>query len=105
MKKRNNNLSRGVPGCQGNPGHSPLLIKGTSRREKVRKNLNPPEKSKRAEHSRSRPSTYLRNIEKRKKEKKSWYQYVFLGVARENEATGRVPRQLLPASIPSEQSM
>jgi hypothetical protein len=28
---------------------------------------------------------YLRNIEEGKKEKKSWYQYVFLGVARENE--------------------
>jgi hypothetical protein len=33
-----------MPGCQGNPGHSPLLIKGTSRREKVRKNLIPPGK-------------------------------------------------------------
>ncbi len=59
MKKRNNNIS----------GHSPLLIKGTSRREKVRKNLNSPEKSKLAENSRSRPSTYLRNIQKSKKEK------------------------------------
>jgi hypothetical protein len=62
-----------IRGCQGNPGHSPLLIKGTSRREKVRKNLNPPEKSELAELSRSRPSTYLRNIEKGKKEEKSWY--------------------------------
>jgi len=26
-------------------------------------------------------------IEQGKKEKKSWYQYVFLGLARENEAT------------------
>jgi hypothetical protein len=25
------------------------------------------------------PLTYLRNIEKRKKEKKSWYQYIFEG--------------------------
>ena len=37
--------------------------------------------------SRTQPHTYLRNIEKGKKEKKSWYQYVFLGLARENEAT------------------
>jgi hypothetical protein len=51
----------------------PLLIKGTSRREKVRKNLNPPEKSKRSENSRSEPHTYLRNIQRGKKEKKSWY--------------------------------
>jgi len=29
----------------------------------------------------------LRNIEKGKREKESWYQYVFLGVARENVAT------------------
>jgi hypothetical protein len=28
---------------------------------------------------------FLRNIEKGKKEKKSWYQYVFLGIAPENE--------------------
>jgi hypothetical protein len=37
--------------------------------------------------SRPQPPTYLRNIEKGKREKKFWYQYVFLGVARENEAT------------------
>jgi hypothetical protein len=60
----------GILGCQGNPGHRPLLNKG---REKVRKNLNLLEKSELAEHSRSRPSIYLRNIEKGKKEKKSWY--------------------------------
>jgi hypothetical protein len=34
-----------------------------------------------------RSPTYLRNIEQGKKEKKSRYQYVFLGLARENEAT------------------
>jgi hypothetical protein len=62
-----------ILGCQGNPGHSPLLIKGTSRREKVRKNLNPPEKSKLAESSRSQPHTHLRNIQKGKKEKTFWY--------------------------------
>jgi hypothetical protein len=40
--------------------------------------------------------TYLRNLEKAKKEKKSWYQYVFLGVARENETTrGRKREDLL----------
>src|SRR5260370_41634299 len=40
--------------------------------------------------------TYLRNIENAKKEKKSWYQYVFLGVARENETTtGRKREDLL----------
>lgn len=50
-----------------------LLIKGTSRREKVRKNLNPTEKSELAKHSRSRPSTYVRNIQKSKTEEKSWY--------------------------------
>ena len=33
------------------------------------------------EKSQPQPHTYLRNIEKAKKEKKSWYQYVFLGVA------------------------
>jgi hypothetical protein len=38
------------------------------------------------EKSQQQPHTYLRNIEKAKKEKKSWYQYVFLGLARENEA-------------------
>jgi hypothetical protein len=48
---RKNFNPSGIPGCQGNPGHSPLLIKGTSRREKVRKNLNPPEMSKLAENS------------------------------------------------------
>jgi hypothetical protein len=57
----------------GKSGHSPLLIKGTSRREKVRKNLTPPEKSKLTENSRSQPHTYLRNIQKGKKEKKYWY--------------------------------
>jgi hypothetical protein len=41
---RKNFSPPGIPGCWGNAGHSPLLIKGTSRREKVRKNLNPPEK-------------------------------------------------------------
>ena len=41
--RRNFNLSE-ILGRQGNPGHSPLLIKGTSKREKVRKNLNPPGK-------------------------------------------------------------
>jgi hypothetical protein len=70
--RKNFNPSRG-PGLPEKSGHSPLLIKGTSRREKVRKNLNPPDKSKLAENSRSRPSTYLRNIQKPKKEKKSWY--------------------------------
>jgi hypothetical protein len=30
------------------------------------------------EKSRSQPHTYLRNIQKGKREKKSWYQYVFL---------------------------
>jgi len=33
------------------------------------------------EKSQPQPHTYLRNVEKAKKEKKSWYQYVFLGVA------------------------
>jgi len=33
----------------------------------------------------AQPHIWLRNIEKGKKEKKSWYQYVFLGLARENE--------------------
>jgi hypothetical protein len=70
---RKNFNPSGIPGCKGNPGHSPLLIKGTSRREKVRKNLYPLEKSKLAENSRSQPHTYLRNIQKGKKEKKSWY--------------------------------
>jgi hypothetical protein len=70
---RKNFTLSGIPACQGNPGHSPLLIKGTSSREKVRKNLNPPEKSKLAQNSRSLPHTYLRNIQRGKKEKKSWY--------------------------------
>jgi hypothetical protein len=39
------------------------------------------------EKCQAKPLTYLRNIEKGKKEKKSWYQYVFLGIARGNEAT------------------
>jgi hypothetical protein len=42
------------------------------------------------------PPIYLRNIVEGKKEKKSWYQYVFLGVARENETTtGRKREDLL----------
>jgi hypothetical protein len=40
-----------------------------------------------AEKYPSQPHTYLRNIRKGKKEKKSWYQYVFLGATRQNEAT------------------
>jgi hypothetical protein len=63
----------GILGCQGNLGHRSPLIKGTSRREKVRKNLNFLEKSELAEHSRYGPLFILRNIEKGKKEKKSWY--------------------------------
>jgi hypothetical protein len=70
--RKNFNSSRG-PGLPGKSRHSPLLIKGTSRREKVRKNLNPPEKPKLAENSRLQPHTYLRNIQKGKKKKKSWY--------------------------------
>jgi hypothetical protein len=31
---------------------------------------------------------YIRNVEKAKKEKKSWYQYVFLAVAMRSEAAG-----------------
>jgi hypothetical protein len=61
--------SLGDPGLPGKSGHSPLLIKGTSRREKVRKNLSPPEKTKLAEHSRSRPSTYSKNIQREKRRK------------------------------------
>jgi hypothetical protein len=38
---RKNFNPSGISGCEGNAGHSPLLIKGTSRREKVRKNPNP----------------------------------------------------------------
>jgi hypothetical protein len=34
-----------VPSWKRTAGHSPILIKGTSRRGKVRKNLNPPENS------------------------------------------------------------
>jgi hypothetical protein len=41
---RKNFNPSGIPGCQGKSGRSPLLIKGTSKREKVRKNLNPPRK-------------------------------------------------------------
>jgi len=33
-------------------------------------------------------SIYIRNIEKAKKEKKSWYQDVFLAVSTRNETTG-----------------
>ena len=31
---------------------------------------------------------YIRNVEKAKKEKKSWYQYVFLAVVIRSETTG-----------------
>jgi hypothetical protein len=48
--------------------------------------------------------TYIRNIEKGKREKKSWYQYVFLGLAWENEATAEVRRIGVPSPIPSGQS-
>lgn len=85
--RKNFNPSR-IPGCQEIHGRSPLLLKGTSRREKVRKNLNPSEKSKPTENSRSQPHTYLRNIQKGKKEKKSWYQYIFLKVAGRSAPTG-----------------
>jgi len=47
-KVRKNLYLSGIPGREGKVGHSPLLIKGTLRREKVRKNLNPPEKSEAA---------------------------------------------------------
>jgi hypothetical protein len=47
---------------------------------------------------------YIRNIEKGKREKKSWYQYVFLGLAWENEATAEVRRIGVPSPIPSDQS-
>jgi hypothetical protein len=40
-----------------------------------------------AENSLPQASTYVRNMENGKKEKKSWYQYVFLGVARQDVAT------------------
>jgi hypothetical protein len=47
------------------------------------------------------PPIYLRNIEEGKKGKKSWYQYVFLGVARENETTtGRKREDLLAPRFP-----
>jgi len=49
--------------------------------------LAPWKKPRLREKSRPQSPTYLRNIEKEKTEKKSWYQYIFLGGARENEAT------------------
>jgi len=49
--------------------------------------LAPWKKPRLGEKSRPQPPTYLRNIEKVKTEEKSWYQYVFLGLAWENEAT------------------
>jgi hypothetical protein len=42
--------------------------------------------------------------EKRKKEKKSWYQYVFLGFAGEDEATEEVRRIGASSRIASEHS-
>ena len=56
------------------------------------------------EKSQSQPHTYLRNIEKGKKEKKSWYQYVFLGLVWENEATEEVRRIRASSPKPSDQS-
>src|SRR5713101_1208786 len=50
------------------------------------------------------PPIYLRNIEKGKKEKKSWYQYVFLGLAWEHEATEEVRGMGASSPIPSDQS-
>jgi hypothetical protein len=41
-------ISQGSRVARGRSATAPLLIKGTSRREKVRKNLNPPEKSEAA---------------------------------------------------------
>ena len=39
--------------------------------------------------------TYIRNVEKAKKEEKSWYQYVFLGVTIKSETTeGRQGEEL-----------
>jgi hypothetical protein len=66
-------VCQGSPVARGESGHGLLLIKGTSRREKVRKNLNPPEKSKPADHSHSRPSTYSGKIQKSKKAEKFRY--------------------------------
>jgi hypothetical protein len=42
----------------------------------------------------------LRNSERGKSKEKSWYQYVFLGVARENEATVEGKGQELLTTIP-----
>jgi hypothetical protein len=45
-------------------------------------------------------STYVRNIENGKMEKKSWYQYVLLGVARQSAATwGGIIRRGLDAEF------
>jgi hypothetical protein len=71
---------------------SPPTYEGTSNGKKVRKNFNPSDGAGLEHNSLLQPPTYLRNIEKGKKEKKSWYQYIFLGVAWENEATEEVRR-------------
>jgi hypothetical protein len=61
------------------PCHSPLLIKGTSKRGKVRKNFELFLRGPGWDWNLGRnPLTYIRNIQKGEKEKKSWYQYVFL---------------------------
>jgi hypothetical protein len=52
------------------------------------------------EKSQPQPHTYLRNIEIGKKEKKSWYQYVFLGLALENKATEEVRRMEASSPMP-----
>src|SRR5271157_347527 len=58
-----------------------------SKREKVRNYFYPSKRSPAAREMPTAAPTYSRNSERGKKEKKSRYQYVFLGLARENEAT------------------
>ncbi len=56
------------------------------------------------EKSQPQPYIYLRNIERAKKEKKSWYQYVFLRLVWENEATEEVRSIRTSSPKPSDQS-
>src|SRR5260370_14880280 len=58
-------------------------------REKVRKNLIPWSGPRLPEKSRPQPHTYLRNIQKGKRGKKSWYQYVFLASLLRDEGESR----------------
>jgi len=103
--RKNFNLSGGFPGWKRNSLPQPPTYLRNIQTGKSKKLFLSDGKSQAGGKSRPQPPTYLRNIAKRKKEKESWYEYVFPGVARDNEATEEGQGQELLALLPSDQSM